>query len=246
MLSGKDTRPRILLLVSSDQQKFKDHVSNLEMFGEFQIQGIAAWQQAAGKLERFNVDAILIDYALCEAGGAAAFKYLRRFDRSIPIIVFAGRYSKAELLLCLHAGANEYIAAREDPVIVSAKIRAHIRARARDGHYRAKIGKFWFLRDQNALLADKDGKRIPLTVRETNLLSFLLRQPNKTVETERIYRELWGYRSTITSHTVQTHVYRLRQKIEPDPGKPSILVSDRTGYCLAVDAEHDVNTDVGL
>lgn len=228
-------RPKSLLLISSEPQRFQDPVTKLEMFGEFRVRQIAAWNEAAEEMGQNTFDIVLVDYQICEAGGAAVFNFLRRHDSSIPIIVFAGEYSKTELVLCLNSGANDYVTSADDTVVIAARIRAQIRARSRDGYQRTKVGKFWFIRDQRTLLNIENDKTVSLTVREADLIAHLAQQANKSVGIEDIYRKVWHYRGPINSHTVQTHIYRLRQKIEKDPSNPTILVSTGSGYCLVVD-----------
>ena len=238
------TRSGILLLIASDPSRFDNHVEKLEMFGEFQVKQVATWQKASHHMEKNEPDVVLIDYRIFESGGEAICEYFRRYDPSIPIVVFADKYAKAELVLCLNAGANDYVTSADDPVVIAARVRAHRRARLRDDRMRIRIGSFWFIPDQKALLTDKGKVAIPLTDREVNLISYLARHPNKTVKTAQIQQDLWGYHARATTHTIQTHVYRLRQKFEPDPSAPTVLVSDGSGYSLVVGASN--NADINL
>lgn len=228
--------PKTLLLISSEPQRFQDTIAKLEMFGEFRIKHIASWNEAAEQIGQNTYDIVLVDYQICEAGEAAACNFLRRHDSSIPIIVFADEFSKTELVLCLNSGANDYVTSADDPVVIAARIRAQIRARSRDGQQRTRVGNFWFIRDQRALLDVYSEKTVPLTVREADLVAHLALYANTTVGVEDIYRKVWHHRGPINSHTVQTHIYRLRQKIEQDPSNPKILVSTGSGYCLVVEA----------
>lgn len=231
--------PRSLLLISAEPERFQDHIANLETFGEFRVRQIATWHEAAREMGQNAFDIVMVDYHICEAGGAAVCNLLRRHDSSIPIIVFANEYSKTELVLCLNSGANDYVTVTDDPVVISAKIRAQIRARLREGHHRIRVGKFWFIRDQRMLLDIDDDRMVSLTVRESDLVSYLAQRPNKPVGLDDLYLKVWHYRGPVNSHTVQTHIYRLRQKIETDPSNPTILVSKGSGYCLVVEATSD-------
>jgi DNA-binding response OmpR family regulator len=77
------------------------------------------------------------------------------------------------------------------------------------------------------------GDKVRLTEKETSLLRYLYRAGQRPVSRETLLQEVWGYNSGMTTHTVETHIYRLRQKIEKDAAAPAILVSEAGGYKLA-------------
>jgi len=76
---------------------------------------------------------------------------------------------------------------------------------------------------------------IRLTEKETNILKYLYRAGGKPVAREELLEEVWGYNSGVTTHTLETHVYRLRQKIEPERGTATLLMTEPGGYRLAMD-----------
>jgi len=78
----------------------------------------------------------------------------------------------------------------------------------------------------------EDEKKIRLTEKETNILKFLHRAPEGVVARDVLLHEVWGYNAGVTTHTLETHIYRLRQKIEPDPGNARLLVTESGGYRL--------------
>ena len=81
-------------------------------------------------------------------------------------------------------------------------------------------------------LTDENGKRIRLTEKETHILKFLLRASDQVMSRDILLREVWGYNAHVTTHTLETHIYRLRQKIEPDPSNARLLVTESGGYKL--------------
>ena len=83
------------------------------------------------------------------------------------------------------------------------------------------------------MLVDGNQKKIRLTEKETNILKYLYRAGAKAVSREELLAEVWGYNAGVTTHTLETHVYRLRQKIEPDPGNARLLLTEAGGYRLA-------------
>ncbi|MEM9371553.1 MAG: winged helix-turn-helix domain-containing protein, partial [Pseudomonadota bacterium] len=96
-----------------------------------------------------------------------------------------------------------------------------------------QIGDYSF-RPGAKMLTDENEKRIRLTEKETNILKFLYRAGGRTVERDVLLREVWGYNAGVTTHTLETHIYRLRQKIEPDPSNARILLTETGGYRLGM------------
>ena len=82
------------------------------------------------------------------------------------------------------------------------------------------------------LLTNEKGSKLKLTEKETAILRYLYRAGQKVVGRDTLLTEVWGYNSNVTTHTLETHIYRLRQKIETDPSNASILVTEPGGYKL--------------
>ena len=82
------------------------------------------------------------------------------------------------------------------------------------------------------LLVTASDQKVRLTEKETNILKYLYRAGGKAVAREELLAEVWGYNAAVTTHTLETHVYRLRQKIEPDPANARILITEAGGYRL--------------
>ena len=113
---------------------------------------------------------------------------------------------------------------------------ARIRVQLRDYEHSEgavfKLGAYEF-RPAGKLLIDPQGKKIRLTEKETNILKYLYRAGEKPVSREELLAEVWGYNAGVTTHTLETHVYRLRQKIESDPAQAKLLLTEAGGYKLA-------------
>ena len=82
------------------------------------------------------------------------------------------------------------------------------------------------------LLTGANARKVRLTEKETAILRFLYRAGQMPVSRETLLQEVWGYNSGVTTHTLETHIYRLRQKIEKDAANPEILVTEAGGYKL--------------
>jgi DNA-binding response OmpR family regulator len=133
----------------------------------------------------------------------------------------------------LDAGANDYVLKPFKFSVLLARIRAHLRSHeaSEDAIYR--IGPYEF-RPAMRLLLDEAQKKIRLTDKETSILRYLYRSGEKPVGRDELLREVWGYNANVTTHTLETHIYRLRQKIEPDAQSPKLLITETGGYRLQV------------
>ena len=118
-------------------------------------------------------------------------------------------------------------------VVLLARVRAHLRSHEQSEDAVFKIGPYEF-RPAVKMLVTQDDRKIRLTEKETSILKYLYRAGGKAVSRDVLLDEVWGYNSGVTTHTLETHVYRLRQKIEPEPSNASILVTESGGYRLAL------------
>ena len=96
-----------------------------------------------------------------------------------------------------------------------------------------QLGPYTFKPAMKMLIDQKD-RKIRLTEKETNILKFLYRAQDGVVARDVLLHEVWGYNAGVTTHTLETHIYRLRQKIEPDPSSARLLVTESGGYRLVV------------
>jgi DNA-binding response OmpR family regulator len=94
------------------------------------------------------------------------------------------------------------------------------------------IGRFTFRPSQKVLVEDANKRKIHLTEKETAILKYLYRTGGQVVGREKLLVEVWGFNAAVTTHTLETHVYRLRQKIEKDPSRAEILITEQGGYRL--------------
>ena len=93
------------------------------------------------------------------------------------------------------------------------------------------IGNYAF-KPNSKILESNESRSIRLTEKENNILKFLYKNSGNTVSRETLLHEVWGYNSKVTTHTLETHIYRLRQKIEDDPSNACFLITEPGGYKL--------------
>ena len=137
----------------------------------------------------------------------------------------------SDTILGLEAGANDYIAKPFKFAVLLARIRAQLRQHEQSEDAVFTIGHYSF-RPAQKLLVEEDGGKVRLTEKETAILKYLYRAEQKVITRDVLLEEVWGYNSGVTTHTLETHIYRLRQKIEKDPSNSSLLVTESGGYKL--------------
>ena len=176
-------------------------------------------------------DLILLDVDLPDMDGREACRLLRKDGVSTPVIMLTAQAADADTILGLDAGANDYVTKPFRFAVLLARIRAHLRSHEQSEDAVFSIGPYEF-RPAAKVLVDSKDRKIRLTEKETNILKYLYRAGAKPVSREELLTEVWGYNAGVTTHTLETHIYRLRQKIEPEPGQARLLLTDAGGYRL--------------
>ena len=222
---------KTILIVDDDTELREALAEQLDMHEEFRTvqAGTAAEGVRTGK--EIRADLILMDVDLPDMDGREAVRLLRKGGVSAPVIMLTGQSSDADAILGLDSGANDYVTKPFRFAVLLARIRAHLRSHEQSEDAVFSVGPYEFRPAAKMLLGPKD-KKIRLTEKETNILKYLYRAGAKPVSREELLTEVWGYNAGVTTHTLETHVYRLRQKIEPEPGQARLLLTDAGGYRL--------------
>jgi DNA-binding response OmpR family regulator len=138
----------------------------------------------------------------------------------------------ADTIEGLESGANDYVTKPFRLGILLARLRAHLRQHEHSEDAVLQIGPYTFRQNIKMLIDEAANKKIRLTEKETAILKYLYRASTKPVARQILLNEVWGYNAAVTTHTLETHIYRLRQKIEPDPANARLLVTEGGGYRL--------------
>jgi DNA-binding response OmpR family regulator len=177
-------------------------------------------------------DLVILDIGLPDMDGREVCRLMRKGGVRCPIVMLTGHDSDSDQILGLDAGANDYVTKPFKFAVLLARVRAQLRTHESSEDAVFTVGPYSF-RPAQKLMVTEDGARIRLTEKETSILKFLYRSKDAVVSREVLLHEVWGYNAGVTTHTLETHVYRLRQKIEPDPGQARLLVTETGGYRLA-------------
>jgi DNA-binding response OmpR family regulator len=223
-----------ILMVDDDDALRAALIEQLVQDGEFEpteADCLAAAEVAIGGADA-RFDAILLDVGLPDGDGRDFCRKLRKQGVKVPIIMLTGSAEETDIVRGLDSGANDYIAKPFRLNELLARLRAQLRSFEASEDAVFTIGPYTFRPSVKQLLEPVRNKRIRLTDKETAILKFLYRAAGKPVARQVLLNEVWGYNAAVTTHTLETHVYRLRQKIEPDPAVSRILLTEGGGYRL--------------
>ncbi|HTM80144.1 response regulator transcription factor [Asticcacaulis sp.] len=222
---------KTLLIVDDDDELREALAEQLELHEEFKVIQAANGTEGLRLGKSVNADLILLDVDLPDMDGREACRLLRKGGLTTPVIMLTGQVSDSDTILGLDAGANDYVTKPFRFAVLLARIRAQVRSHETSEDATFRIGPYEF-KPALKVLVDQTQKKTRLTEKETNILKYLYRAGGKPITREELLTEVWGYNAGVTTHTLETHVYRLRQKIEPDPANARLLMTDAGGYRL--------------
>ncbi len=226
-MSGKK-----ILLCDDDDALRQSLAEQLQLHEEFETTQVGAASDAIAVAKEHHFDAIVLDVGLPDMDGREACRLLRRNGVKCPVLMLTAHDSDSDTILGLDAGANDYVAKPFRLNVLLARLRAQLRQHEQSEDAVFAIGPYSFRPAQKLLLEEERNKKIRLTEKETAILKYLYRAGMKVISRDTLLGEVWGYNAGVTTHTLETHVYRLRQKIERDPSNAEILVTEPGGYKL--------------
>lgn len=226
--------PQRILLIDDDE--FLRRSLREQMTGRDGVEEIAEAASGAEGLalatgDKAPWDLILLDIGLPDQDGRDVCKALRAAGVRSPIIMLTAADSDDDTITGLDAGANDYVTKPFRLAVLMARVKAHIRQHLHSDDAVFTIGPYKFTPAAKMLQDEATARRIRLTEKEAAILKYLYRT-GQVVDRETLLNEVWGYNAGVTTHTLETHVYRLRQKIEPDPAQATLLVTEAGGYRL--------------
>jgi len=226
-MSGTKT----ILLIDDDNDLREALAEQFDMHDGFEVLQADGANAGIALAESERIDLILLDVDMPDMDGREACKLMRHRGVRAPIVMLTGQDGDADTILGLDSGANDYVTKPFKFSVLLARVRAHLRSFEQSEDATFQVGPYDF-RPSMKQLTDAEGRKVRLTEKETNILKYLYRAGGKSVARDELLSEVWGYNANVTTHTLETHVYRLRQKIEPDPSNARLLLTDAGGYRL--------------
>ena len=206
-------------------------VEQLALHEEFESIAVDNGTKGVQEAKAGQIDLVIMDVGLPDVDGREAVRILRKNGFKAPIIMLTGHNTDSDTILGLESGANDYVAKPFRFAVLLARIRAQLRQHEASEDAVFTIGPYTF-KPASKLLLDGSGKKIRLTEKETSILKYLYRAGERVVTRDVLLHEVWGYNAGVTTHTLETHIYRLRQKIEKDPSQAELLITETGGYKL--------------
>jgi DNA-binding response OmpR family regulator len=225
---------RPILIVDDDAALCATLIEQLAVDGEFSAHQAATAADAEARIMDGDTryDAMILDVGLPDGDGRDLCARLRRHGIKVPIIMLTGSDRESDVVRGLDSGANDYIAKPFRMAELLARLRAQLRIFENSEDAVFTIGPYTFRPAAKLLQDPAKNRRIRLTEKEAAILKFLYRAGTKPVGRQILLNEVWGYNAAVTTHTLETHIYRLRQKIEPDPANARLLLTEGGGYRL--------------
>lgn len=225
---------RPILIVEDDDALREVLMEHLAANGAFQPRGAATLGEATHLLGAADArfDAVILDINLPDGDGRDFCAQMRRQRHNMPVIMLTSRSEETDVVRGLDAGANDYLSKPFRVNELLARLQAQLRLFDNSVDAVFTIGSYTF-RPSAKLLAKPDkNQRIRLTNVEVRILKFLHQTGNRVVSRQTLLDEVWGYNAGATKHTLETHIYRLRQKMEADPSSVRLLITLPGGYQL--------------
>lgn len=220
------------ILITDDDKPLREAlVEQLTELQEFSAVEAGTGAEALAAVAKDEFDLVILDVGLPDTDGRELCRQMRKAGVKCPILMLTGAATDADAVLGLDSGANDYVTKPFKFAVLLARIRAHLRSHEQSEDALFRIGPYTF-KPAAKILLDEREKKIRLTEKETSILKFLYRAGQKVVGRDTLLHEVWGYNAGVTTHTLETHIYRLRQKIERDPSEARILVTEPGGYKL--------------
>lgn len=228
---------RHILIVDSDPRSSGALAREIGRLGYATTQVETAAEATTQALFRARpVDLLIVDTSLADSDGRELVARLRRRGMVLPVILMSDEASEEDVVWGLDAGADDFLIRPLRPRELGARIRALLRTAAGRDESDVQIGPVTFRPSSRTVFNPALPRPVRLTEKEAALLHRLCRAEGQPVTRQTLLREVWGYSPNVSSHTVETHIYRLRRKIEPGSDLPSVLVNEEGGYRLVAEA----------
>lgn len=221
-----------ILLVDDDEELRATLAEQLTFHEEFTIAEAGTGMDGLDLAKEGKFDLILLDVGLPDLDGREVCRLMRKANIKIPVIMLTANDSDSDTILGLDSGANDYVTKPFKFGILLARVRAQLRQHAISEDASFIIGPYYFKPGDKTLIHRETRELIRLTEKETAILKYLKRSDGSSISRDVLLDKVWGYNAGVTTHTLETHIYRLRQKIEQNPSSATLLITEAGGYRL--------------
>ena len=221
-----------ILVVDDEKLLVKGITFNLQNEG-YEVEAAYDGATAVELARRGDFDLIILDWMMPEKSGSEACMEIRTFS-DVPIIMLTAKSEDSDKIMGFACGADDYVTKPFNILELKARIRALLR-RASGSRRQQKESSLLecrgFTLDMSQRVALREGRVVDLTAKEYELLAVLMKNPRHVFSREKLMDRVWGYTYAGDYRTVDVHIRRLREKLEPDPAQPKyILTKWGVGY----------------
>jgi two-component system alkaline phosphatase synthesis response regulator PhoP len=213
-----------ILIVEDEPNMVAGLRDNFEYEG-YEVLTAADGQEGLAKALKTSPDLIVLDVMMPKMSGLEVCKQLKAKRPSIPIIMLTARSQEVDKVVGLELGADDYVT---KPFSIR-ELLARVRAVLRRSHTLPREQESYSFGQVQVNLrtcqVQRAGKPVECTGKEFDLLRYFLCHPGETLSRERLLEDVWGYEHYPTTRTVDTHLVRLRQKLEPNPEEPRFFLT---------------------
>ena len=220
-----------VLAIDDDSYLLDTLIEQISLESDYSVSGASSLSEAKKKLTETDPDLILLDVQLPDGDGRDMCRWIRAQGYTIPILMLTAQHGEMDTIDGLEAGANDYITKPLRLGELLARMRTHLNQYRSRADARISIGAFYFNPGNKTLTHQHSGKSLGLTEKETAIIHYMYRHKEAVVEKQELLEKVWGYSPQMTTHTLETHIYRLRQKIRTLDDAP-LLVTSKKGYHL--------------
>lgn len=224
------------ILVVDDEPSITTALSGILRQAGYQVAIAHSGAEALARLQE-PFDLLILDLMLPDIDGYDICRQARELVSYLPILMLTARDAQWEKVMGLELGADAYMTKPFEPGELVAQVKAILRLVAQANSTLAgqplTCGSLSLWEDRRHV--EVEGMTVELTVKEFDLLRFLMQQPGRAFGRQTLLRQVWDYTFPDDSRTVDVHIQRLRAKIEPDPTQPELIRTIRGfGYCLTM------------
>ena len=221
-----------ILIVDGDAKLRQALAMHFKLCTAYGVGLVAHGSDALEQIKQQRYDLVLIDVPLPDIEGGELCRTMRSQGYTMPIIVLSTAAKDDDIIEGLESGANDYIIKPFRLGVLLARMRAQLRQHEQNEDAIFTIGDYSFRPSAKLFLDNASNEKVRLTETETAILKYLFRSGDRAVPREVLLNQIWGYTTGFSAHTVESHIYRIRKKIERDPAKPKLLVTESHGYRL--------------
>ena len=220
-----------ILLINNDKDLGEALAFQLTLDKKYEIVETSGETSAFSQISNNFCDLVIVNSQSSALNGYNLIKSLRLAGFKKPIIMLINQNNNLDIADDQNRKADEYINKPFRYPVLLKSIETQLHKFKKSENTKYSIGNYIF-KPKSKILESNKKRSIRLTEKENNILKFLYKHIGNIVSRETLLHEVWGYNSKVTTHTLETHIYRLRQKIEDDPSKACLLITETGGYKL--------------